>query len=390
MSIIERARALAPQFAARASEGEALRTMPRDLVEAARRAGLFRIAVPRSLGGLELDPVSIIEVIEEISRADGAAGWTVLIGNSVSFFAWLEPSATRAALGDHPDVISTGVFGPAGRAVRTGDGEHLVLNGRWAYNSGCVHADWFQVGFLLMEGDEPAVRPDGRPDWRFAYVRREQAEVIDTWRSTGLRGTGSHDVAVHGALIPEALTAMPMFDQPRHESALLEVGFRALTAVLLAGFPLGVARRALDEIMAIAPAKSRWGQEATIAGDHHAQLQLGRAEGALLSARALAMEAFGQAWDSIIVDGTTTRAQQSRMMLAAQQAMEAALRVVDIAHQLAGSSATHEAHPLGRCFRDLHAARQHIIFSGELFAEFARERLAIPSDTLPASAPVAA
>jgi alkylation response protein AidB-like acyl-CoA dehydrogenase len=377
MSVTTAARALAPTIAARAAEGEALRTMPPDLVAALKRAGLFRIAVPRTLGGLELAPTEIIEVIEQISRADGSAGWTVLIGNAAAFFSWLEPDVVTAMFGGPPDIISTGTFSPTGRAVPTGDG-HLVLDGRWGFNSGCCHADWYQLGFLVMAGDVPARRPDGRPDWRFAYIPSHDAEVVDTWRVAGLRGTGSHDVVVADLRLPEAHTAMPMFDPPRHTGPLLEVGFRALTATLLVGFPLGVARRALDELAARAPAKRRWSRESTVAEDALAQRLAGAAEAGLQSARAFAFDAFGAAWEAIGRDGTTTVEQRSRMLLATQQAMEAALGAVEVAYRLVGAAAVYEDDPIGRCFRDVQTARQHVIFSGELFAEYGRARFGVP------------
>jgi alkylation response protein AidB-like acyl-CoA dehydrogenase len=376
MSMIDVARELAPVFSARASDGEAARTMPADLVARARAAGLFGIAVPKSLGGLELDPLTVVGVVEEVSRADGSAGWTVLIGNATAFFAWLEPAVTKEMLGDEPGAVSTGVFAPSGRAVPAGDG-HLVLDGRWSFNSGCVHADWFQTGCMVMDGDEPARRLDGRPDWRFAYYRREQAEVIDTWRATGLRGTGSHDVAVRGLRIPDAHTAMPFHDPPRHRSDLLELGFSAFTAVLLSGFPLGVARRALDEVESLAPTKRRPHLEGTVADDRQAQLAIGRAEARLQSARAFVHDAFGRAWDTIAAEGTSTPAERGTILLATQHAMEAAVHGVDVAHRLAGSTAVADDHPLARCHRDILTARQHVVFSGERFAEYARERFGV-------------
>jgi alkylation response protein AidB-like acyl-CoA dehydrogenase len=331
--------------------------------------------VPRALGGTELDPVSILETVEQLSWADGSAGWTALIGNAVSFFAWLDPVVAKTMLSDTPDPASTGVFAPNGRGVPTADGEHFVLHGRWPANSGCLHADWFQTGFHVMDGDEPATRPDGRPDWRFAYYRAHEAEIVDTWHTSGMRATGSHDVVAHGIRVPVEHTAMPMFDPPRVDSPLLEVGFRALTAVLLSGFPLGVARRALDEIEALAPSKQRWSREGSLADDRHAQLEIGRAEAALLSARAFAVETFGDAWDTILTHGTTRPEQRARMMLVTQQVMAAALEAVDGAHRLVGSRAVYEDDAVGRCFRDLSTARQHIVFSGDLFAEYARERI---------------
>jgi alkylation response protein AidB-like acyl-CoA dehydrogenase len=113
-----------------------------------------------------------------------------------------------------------------------------------------------------------------------------------------------------------------------------------------------------------------------VAEDRHAQFLLGRAEAALLAARALVVAEYGAAWTTSVATGAATEGQCSRMLVATQQAMEAAVGAVDVAHELLGASAVHEDHPVGRCFRDVHAARQHVIFSGELFAEYARERFA--------------
>ena len=183
-----------------ADEAEQLRTMPRELVDRVRAEGLFRMAMPAALGGLEVDPMAIVTVIETVARADGSAGWTVLIGNSTAFFAWLDPHAAKDMLGESTDVASTSMFAPRGRARR--DGDDLVIDGRWPFNSGCIHADWYQVGVVVMDGDQPAARPDGTPDLRFAFFPAGAAEIHDTWHATGLRGTGSHDIEVRGLRIP--------------------------------------------------------------------------------------------------------------------------------------------------------------------------------------------
>src|SRR3954447_5144374 len=199
---------LLAEVRASADEGEASRTMPSHLVEATKGAGLFRMAMPAGLGGLELDPITIVEAIEAMSRADASAGWTTLVGNSTAFFAWLDPTAAEGMLGGNSNVVSTSMFAPMGRARR--DGGDLVVEGRWPFNSGCVHADWYQAAVVVMDGGVPAHRPDGGIDARFATFPRHVASIIDTWHSTGLRGTGSHDIEVRDLRIPEAHTAAPM------------------------------------------------------------------------------------------------------------------------------------------------------------------------------------
>jgi alkylation response protein AidB-like acyl-CoA dehydrogenase len=358
-----------------ADVAERERTMPEPLVASARRAGLFRMAMPAALGGLELEPLSIVRAVQEVSRGDGSAGWSVLIGNSTAFFAWLDPTAASEMLGGAVDVVSSSMFAPLGTAHR--DGDDLVVHGRWPFNSGCLHADWLQAGVIVMDGDRPAQRPDGRVDARFAFFPRSGAEILDTWWSMGLRGTGSHDIEVHGLRVPERQTAAPMQDPPVLDGALCRLGFFPLLSVLMSGFPLGVARRALDEIETLAPTKRRGASRTTIAEDSHAQHEVGRAEAALQSAECFVVDAVGAAWDAVSAGGPLGDAQAGRVALAAEHAMSAAVQVVDVALGLAGAGAVYAGHPLERCFRDLHTANQHIAFSGEGHRSYARARFGL-------------
>ena len=360
----------------RAPEAESMRTMPPDVVAAARAAGLFSMAAPRSVGGGERDPLAIVSAVEQLSHSDGSAGWTVLIGNSTAFFAWLDPGIVRAMVGDASDIVSTSMFAPMGHARR--DGDDLVIDGRWPFNSGCVHADWYQVGVTLMDDDDrPSLRPDGRVDARFAYFRRQHAEIIDTWHSMGLRGTGSHDIEVHGIRVPIEHTAAPMLDPAVHDGALWRLGFFPLLGVLMSGFPLGVARRALDEFAELAPTKRRGRSPGSIAEDAHVQFEVGKAHAALLSARAFVHDTLGDIWTTVSSGATPTPVQAARTGLATQQAMHAAITAVDIAFGLAGASAVYTGHPLERCFRDLHTANQHIAFSGDGFRAHAQTQFGI-------------
>lgn len=360
------------QARARADEAESLRTMPPDLVRVARAAGLFGMAAPRSVGGAERDPVEIVTAIEALSYCDGSAGWTVLIGNSTAFFAWLDPTVARSMVGEATDVVSTSMFAPMGRARR--DGDHLIVDGRWPFNSGCMHADWFQVGVMVMDGDRPGRRPDGRPDVRFAYFPRDGAEIIDTWHAMGLRGTGSHDVEVRALRVPIEHTAAPMLDPAVADGPMWQFGFYPLIDVLMSGFPLGVARRALDELAVLAPAKRRGASPTTVAEDPHVQFEIGGAEAALLSARAFVQASLDDIWNTVS-RGAVPRAEQlGRTALATQQAMRAAIAAVDLAFGVAGAGAVYSGHPLERCFRDIHTANQHIAFSGEGFRAYARTR----------------
>jgi alkylation response protein AidB-like acyl-CoA dehydrogenase len=377
-SVLEAVRELAPELTERAGEAEALRTLPDDLVAKMKRAGLFRLALPRALGGRELDPTTIVEVVETVSRADGSAGWTLLIGNATAFFAWLDPAVAKGMIGDDPDFCSTSMFGPMGRAVPDGD-DAFVVSGRWPFNSGCPHSEWLQVGVFVLDGDMPRFRDDGAgPDWRFAYVPAEAVVIEDTWDALGLRGTGSHHLTITDRRVPAEHLAAPVLDMARHEGPLWRMPLFTLVGVIMSGFPLGVGRRAIDEFVTLAKTKFRGNPLDTVAGDGFAQVELGRAEAALEAARAYVYDVVADLWEEC---RHTTEAlnleTRTRMLLAASHAMRSAVDAVDSLYRLAGAGAVYAGDPLQRCFRDLHTANQHIIFSSNRDKAFAKLQFGI-------------
>ena len=379
--LLAAARALAPELSARAQEAETLGTMPADLVARVREEGLFRAVQPRALGGYELAPAAIVELFEEICRADGSAGWTVMIGNGApAFAAWLDPTVARELLGDDADFTSASVFAPTGRAVPDGAGR-FAIDGRWAFASGCRHAEWFANGVLVREGDTPRILPDRGPDWRLAFFGRDAGEIIDNWNVAGLRGTGSNDVAVRDLTISDEHTISPFFEPARHDGALWRLPFFTLVGVTLVGFPLGVARRALDEFAELAVTKLRAGAFEPVAQDAEAQVQFARAEGGLQAARAFVFDTISTMWDTACAGDVPSVQQRARLQLAAQQAMRAAVEAVDVAFNLSGAGAVHSSHPLQRCFRDLHVANQHVYFSSAALKRYAKTRFDIPQPT---------
>ncbi|WP_219418011.1 acyl-CoA dehydrogenase family protein [Pseudonocardia nigra] len=374
-STLQAARELAPEIRDRALEGERLRTMPPDLAERVEAAGLFAMCLPRALGGLELDPVTIVRVTEELSYADGSAGWTVLIGGSSAFLAWLEPGVAGELLGDRPYAASTCMIAPSGRAVV--DPAGVTVDGRWAFNSGVSHARVSQVGAVVMDGDRPRMLDGHGPDWRLAYFGTEQARIVDTWDSAGLRGTGSHDLVVEGLRVPAEQFVNPLFAAPRHDGPLWRFPFFANLNVTMMGFPLGVARRALDEFVELARTKTRGPERLRVADDRHVQMQLAVAEGGVQSARAFAFDVLGELWDTACAGDPLSDDQRARLSLAAQQAMRASVAAVDAVFRLAGAGAVYADQALQRCFRDLHTADGHTFVSADVVTRYAKHRLGI-------------
>jgi alkylation response protein AidB-like acyl-CoA dehydrogenase len=373
-------RAISRQLSDRARESERLGTMPPDLVTAAREAGLFHLAAPRLLGGAELPPASIVEALEECCRADGSGGWTVAIGNGTAFLAWLDPAVAVELLGRRTDSLSTCAFAPTGRLTPTGPKE-FRLYGKWAFSSGSLHADWFINGGFVMDGQAPRMLPGRGPDWRLSVFPAADGSVLDNWDVAGLRGTGSHDVTATAVNIPEELTMAPFFEPARHDGPLWRFPFFTLVGVFLVSFPLGVARRALDEFAQLAVTKIRPPGQLAISEDADLQVALTKAEGDLQAARAFVFDTIGSMWDSALASNVPAVDQRARFLLAAQQAMHASINAVDTAFGFAGAGAIQLDHPLQRCFRDIHTAAQHIYFSPAAAKRYAKARLNIEQPT---------
>ena len=191
----------------------------------------------------------------------------------------------------------------------------------------------------------------------------------------GLRGTGSHHLTITDACVPAEHFAAPFFEPARHDGPLWRIPLVTLAGMFLGAVPLGIARRALDEFAAIAMTKTRGPADASIGHDGQAQAQLARAEGGLASARAFLLDAAAAVWGTALHGDEPSLAQRARVLLAANQAMAAGADAVDRVFRLAGAEAVFTHHPLQRCFTDIHAAGQHILFSVGRDQAFARALL---------------
>lgn len=366
--VLQAARDLAPEVAERAGEVERARALAPDLVDRFREARLFDMALPASLGGLECPPLTVLDVVEEIARADASAGWTVLIGQGSGFLAWLPPDAAKEVLAETPHPVVASSMAPAGSAEETGEGYRL--SGRWPFVSGCSHSDWILAGFTVA-GES------GR-GMRMGLFPASEARIVDTWRVAGLRGTGSHDVAAHGVFVPRSRTFDPWSDRAFEPGPLYRASMMSFLMLMMAGFPLGVGRRALEEFHATAHRKTKQPAGTSFAEDPLVQVEVLRCESALRAARALLVESIATVERDAAGDGTVAAPVRARLASAVVHAMTVAQEVVDRAFHGCGASTLYESHPLQRCFRDIHAAGQHVAFGQEALKRLGRCELGLP------------
>jgi alkylation response protein AidB-like acyl-CoA dehydrogenase len=362
--LVDIAKSFVPQIEANREQSERERSMPAPLARAMAEAGLFRIWVPKELGGFEAGIDTNLRVVEEVSKVDGAAGWNVMIaGTGGMFSAYLPPDAGREVYGD-PNVITAGAIAPKGRAVPEGGGYRL--SGRWPLASGCLHASWMGGGGFIFDGDAPRI-VNGIPDLTIFMLPKSDATIIDTWHSAGLRGTGSNDFEVSDLFVPanrtfSLLTGKPYYDGPLYRSSIISLFSPPVAAVAL-----GIARSAIDAFIELASGKMPAYTMTVLRDRPTVQAQVGQAEALVRSARALLFEVAGSLWESMCAGDEITDEQQALTRLACANCAKSCAEAVDIVYTLGGATSIYETSKLERCFRDVHVVTQHIAVQQQLF-----------------------
>lgn len=365
------ARSLAPAITARSGEVESRRRLPADLAATLADAGIFRAWVPRVYGGGELDPGEGLRVIEEVARADGSVGWCVMIGMATGVVAAMLPeAAARESYGSDPRLITGGAIAPTGKAHRSEGGYRL--SGRWQWGSGIENCGWITANARLFDGEAPLVTENGAPVTRMMLVPAEQVEILDTWDTAGLRGTGSHDFQITDVYVPAertlALGAGPLVvDTP-----LYRFPYMGLLAAGVSAVPLGIARRAIDEFTALAATKTPAWESKTLAQSPRVQSRVAEAEALVRSSRAFLFESVEAAWAVACAGGRIPLAVRRDLRLAAATVARQCAEAVDLMYNAGGGSSVHTSSPLGRCFRDVHAATQHIMVNPTVLEQAGR------------------
>ncbi|MBM4267833.1 MAG: hydrolase [Deltaproteobacteria bacterium] len=377
--ILDRASAIAARVEPRTAEIEHARTLPADLAREIARAGLFRLLVPGELGGLECAPATMVRAIETVARADGSAGWCTMIGATTGLIAaFLPEPAAREIFGD-PETVVGGVFHPRGIA-RVEDGGYRV-RGRWPFASGCRHCAWLLGGAIVHQGDATALRADGKPEARMMIFRAHEVEILDTWNVSGLRGTGSHDIAVADVFVPRERSVWFSTDPARAKGALYAMPTFGLLASGIAGVALGIAAGAIADLAALASVKTPTGGGRPLAARGAIQTEMAQATAALESARTHLLAVLDEAFAYAQRGGSFDAAARARIRLAATHATRESARVVDRMYEAGGGTAIYETSPLQRRFRDVHVATQHVMVAPATWEVLGRILLGLETDT---------
>jgi alkylation response protein AidB-like acyl-CoA dehydrogenase len=359
--LVARARKLRPIIEAQALAAESDTTTTRRVVDELANAGLYWILVPRELGGAECAVTEAIAVFEELAYADGSTGWSAMANMSTSCLAaiYTQDDAAKAMFTAEHMGVHAGMLGPVGAAGSTDDG--FVVSGNYQFGSGSAHASWIGAGTIEQDADgTPLSDEAGLPAMRVVFLRADQVVMRGNWNVLGLVSTGSYDYTVDGQFVPAAFSFPLLTATPQRGGAHYGIGLFAIVASGHAGFALGVGRRALDEVLEVAATKQRMGQFAPLASDAIFQHDYAMHDAAMCGARAFVLEAFEDAQRTASAGVTPSLVQQQRLRQAATYATRIAADAARFAYTWAGTRALRNGGVIQRCFRDIHAATQHI------------------------------
>jgi alkylation response protein AidB-like acyl-CoA dehydrogenase len=347
--------------------------LPKALVEQFHAAGFYRMVRPRELGGLQVDPLTYLRVVEVLSEAAGSVGWNVCNNNIAQLVTLGLPDEGIKEI--YAPGVDTAIAGTAvqggGRAVPV-DGGYRVT-GRWPFGTGCQESPWMLASFQIFDGDTPRRSPDGTSVyWRGVFARSEVQIVEGSWDVSGLRATGSFDWTVDDVFLPERRTmvhaGVPLDNQwSRWPGVSFALPAQAWVGPHHSAVITGIARAGIDALIELAGAKTPRGRSARLCENPQVQDAIGRADTILNAGRAYRTAMVTELWNTVAAGGETTLEQRARCRLAATHAADGARQAMDLMYRHGGSTSYRRESRLSECWRDLQVVGQAVTLLPEWY-----------------------
>jgi len=358
---VRRAQQLRPLIESAGGAIERDCVLPPELLALLHEAGLFRLLLPRSCRGEEVEPAVFVAAIEEIAKGDASTAWCMVQGSGCSMTAaYIDPVVAREIFGDRDAVLAWGPSGANAKATAVKDGYRVT--GTWPYASGIRHAPWLGGHSQLVDAEgRPVCGPDGKPAERTMLFPKSKATIHHVWQVIGLKGTGSDTYTVTDLFVPARYTFTRESATDRRETGPL-YGFSSyqLYGAGFAGVALGVARATLDAFIPMASTKAPMLIAKPLRDNAVVQSKVAIAEAQWQSARAYLMQTLSHMWDMASRGETFTLQQRATLRLAAINATHQSRKIIQTVYHLAGGSAIFESEPFERRLRDIHAVTQQV------------------------------
>ena len=372
--LVRAAAALQPALRDYHDEIEREQRLPKALVEQLRAAGFYKMVIPRALGGLQVDPLTYLRVVELLAEGAGSVGWN-LANNSIGQLVTLglPDEGVHEIYSRGADTIIAGTAVPGGGQAAPVAGGYRV-SGRWQFGSGCQESAWMLGSFQILDDGQPRRRPDGGSlYWRGVFPRTEAEIVPGSWDVAGLRGTGSFDWTVENVFLPERRT-MPQVGIPldnqweRWPGITYALPVQCWVGPHHSAVITGIARAGIDALIELAVEKTPRGRPgALLCENPQVQDAIGRADAILNAGRAYRSAQIAELWATVAAGKDTTLEQRARCRLASIYAGDSAREAMDLVYRHGGSTSFKRASRLAECWRDLHVVGQTVTIAPEWY-----------------------
>src|SRR5213594_3335659 len=370
---VRAAAALQPVIRRHHDEIEREQRLPKALVEQFHAAGFYSMVIPRELGGLQVDPLTYVRVVELLAEAAGSAGWNVAnnsIGQLVTL--GLPDEGVHEIYAHGADTVIAGTAVPGGGQAVPVAGGYRVSR-RWRFGSGCQESAWMLGSFQILDGGQPRRSPDGTSVyWRGVFPRVEAQVVEGSWDVAGLRGTGSFDWIVEDVFLPERRTMVqagaPLDNQwKRWPGITYALPTQAWVGPHHSAVITGIARAGIDALIQLAGGKTPRGRTGLLCENPQVQDAVGRADAILNAGRVYRSAMIAELWHTVAVGEDTTLEQRARCRLAAVHAADSARQAMDLMYRHGGSTSYRRESRLAECWRDLHVVGQTAALAPEWY-----------------------
>lgn len=365
--LLDRLASLERVLTADLAEADRLARLPDSVVRALIEQELFRLWIPKSCGGLELDLPDALRVYEAAAAIDGSVGWAVMIGSGGGLFAAYLDAQTAREMFCRPDAVIAGSGMPQGKAERVNGGYRVT--GRWRYASGAHYATTFTAACVVTRDDEPVLDDSGNSVVRAMAFEPSDVRILPTWDTTGMRGTGSHDFEVTDVFVPERRTFSVFTDAPRESGPLYRLPFGVLTELPVTAVALGIARHALAAFAKLAREKTSSGSNATLAADPAVCRQYASSLATVQLMKAGIDSLARQTWDEALAAHALARNRLAEITAQCVAAVESLQSAVGELVALAGMSGIRQDGEFSRAWRDLQALAAHLSVSPRHFVQ---------------------
>lgn len=362
----------------RSVEGEQAGFLHPDVFHALAEGGVLRGWVAEDFGGRAASIVDVLADIEAVSVADGAAGWSVMIGNTTALNSHRLPTEWAELIYRDP-MGCTGGFGMPAAVGTVVDGG-IRVTGRWSWGSGTNHCTFIGGGVRIVdEAGEPARTPDGAST-PFVYFEPSQIDLLDTWQVVGLKGTASTDYSATDAFVPTGRWTQLVGNEPLIDTTLGRFPFFSALACGVAAVTIGLGVRAIEEVITLGE-RTFAGSSTAMANRAPAQADLAMAIANVGQARSYLHDAVNRVWEQIAEGGEAADAERVELRIAAAAAAKRSVEAVDLCYHAVGGAAIFDSNPLQRVFRDVHVAITHGMINPRILEPLGRFHFGLPTNT---------